>query len=299
MLFRSLTVITVAPGGGYQIVNISLPYTAGSVAFKALNAFPYTTTGSMQTVVNYDSTPINQPAWVNATTGYFFPQIAGYYQLTAEASTTTTGNVQLEFLIDNAVESTIVKNDSTSAVTSVTASEVFYFDGFSTVALVRVASSAAQTINVAWSGILTNQAQNATANVPTVNVNFGSGTGTVADYAISQLENLQVGWNGANSSATLWIRTTAGTASLYGGWQWVAANNTADWLSADFDQHGTWGNSVPMNVTTTRINLLVTSTAGQQTAIFRDTVSGNTYRITTVLNHSYQNSSTMIEKLNT
>ena len=208
-------------------------------------------------------------------------------------------NIQLEFLIDNAVESTIVKNDSTSAVTSVTASEVFYFDGFSTVALVRVASSAAQTINVAWSGILTNQAQNATANVPTVNVNFGSGTGTVADYAISQLENLQVGWNGANSSATLWIRTTAGTASLYGGWQWVAANNTADWLSADFDQHGTWGNSVPMNVTTTRINLLVTSTAGQQTAIFRDTVSGNTYRITTVLNHSYQNSSTMIEKLNT
>ena len=239
---------------------------------------PYTTTASMQTVVNYDSTPINQPAWLNATTGYFFPQIAGYYQLTAEASTTTTGNVQLEFLINNAVESTIVKNASTSAVTSVTASEVFYFDGFSTVALVRVASSAAQTINVAWSGILTNQAQNATANVPTVNVNFGSGTGTVADYAISQLENLQVGWNGANSSATLWIRTTAGTASLYGGWQWVAANNSADWLSADFDQHTNYGSSVPMPVTTTRYNLTNSAlgTASQLQGMFQDTVSGNT-----------------------
>ena len=301
----TLTIITVAAGGSYQIVNISLPYTPGSVAFKATDLFAYTTSG-MKTVNNYTTIAFNQPAWFEPGGGTFTPQIAGYYQLNVEVTKSTSGYLSAQFLFNGNIGGTasqpVNADNSYAGATnpvSVTLSEVFYFNGMADNVVVQVSAGTNQNVNVTFSGFQTNQTvNNGTAAALKYNGARGDCTATNADVAVATLDNIQFGWYGSTSGARPWVRTTSGTANLWGGWTVVADTGGTDFYSADFDATNA-GFVVPLVVTTARQNLGGNWASRLSLwAIMQDSVSGNTYRVTFYLGNSFKGMQTNIERLN-
>jgi hypothetical protein len=254
------------------------------------------------TKVTLNSVSADPQSWWNAANSRWIPTIPGYYQVDAMLTYNLTTNGLYEaHIVRNGFTQTNILMPANSAISGFVAgtlSAVVYMNGstdylelytFQNSGVSQNVDGNTLRTNFAISLVGANQAVEAVTQTTSA-YGIGSPSGSTP-YAVAQLDNLKIWFQGQNPAA-LYFATVSGSTQLQGSlstaWYGGGGGST--------NINNTTG-SGPLTVTAAGVSNITTTSMGTITYVFRDLTANISYRATFILQHGYTNSQCFLERI--